>query len=176
MNAETKERILQLYAIGHPLSKICQDSSMPCYGTILRHLKDDDVFRGAFEEARVLRGIHFEEKALEAAENASGKDDTAAERLRFDAYKWAAATSDQQRYGNRTTIEGNASKPLVFTVVTGVPRNEYFEQPVLDATGMRLAPPEAILEAPGDDVDVDTEPTEGSTPEASPDTAEVNNV
>lgn len=127
------ERILDRYISGTSLHKLAQDPGMPSYATLLRWVKDHPEFAPEFEKARLLRAVHFEEKAIQAAESATSPQDTPAERLRYDAYRWAAEVSDGARYGKKVTHSGDPDRPIIFQVTTGVPAP--------------LPPPQEITEA-----------------------------
>lgn len=126
--------ILEQYAEGMSLKKIAQNTALPCYGSILAHIQNNEEFRNQFEAARKVRAIALEEKAIEAAEAASNKDNTPPEALRFNAYKWAASVNDNQRYTQTQKITQEAP-PTAYIIVTGVPINQNIEPPKLDKTG-----------------------------------------
>jgi transposase-like protein len=143
---EMKEKILNMYVEGMSLVKIAAEDGMPSYGTILRWVKDKDDFRKEFESARLARALHFEEKAIEAAEDTTHKDDVPAQRLKFDAYKWGAEVNDASRYGKKTVVEGNASKPIVFQINTGIPQGQ-IPDVELDEQGLIKQVKQDIVEA-----------------------------
>lgn len=131
---ELAEKILNLYISGMSLNTISKQPEMPCYATLLRWIQNRSDFREEFEAARKARAVHLEEMALRAAEEAEqldGKDRAALGRLKFDAYKWGAEVNDSQRFGKKTTVEGNPDRPITFTVVTGVPQKQ---TPIIDVT------------------------------------------
>lgn len=144
---EVCDKILALYVEGNSLYKIADMEGMPAYNTMLKWLKDRPEFKKQYDTARELRAIHFEEKALEAAERATCKDDTPSQRLKFDAYKWAAEVHDGARYGKKTTVQGDPNKPITFTVVTGVPASEHIKPVELDERGIVKQVEEEIVEA-----------------------------
>jgi hypothetical protein len=112
---------MDLYIGGDSLLAISAREEMPAYSTLMRWLKDNESFRKALDAAREVRAVHFEERALEAAEAARDKDDVPAARLKFDAAVWAAGVHHPERYGKKTTIAGDAKRPVVFRIATGVP-------------------------------------------------------
>lgn len=118
---EIREAICDMYIAGKSLHAISAIEGMPSYGSILRWMKECEDFRKAIEAARLLRATHFEEMALEAAHEPNDKDDVPAARLRYDANVWAAEVNNPQQYGKKTTVQGDASRPIVFQVSTGVP-------------------------------------------------------
>ena len=128
------KRIASLYAEGNSLHKISQHSEMPVYATMLRWAKEHPEFRQMIEGVRAQRALHFEDKAIETAENAEGKD---GDRLRFDAYKWGAEVNDPTRYGKKVTHGGDPDRPITFIVATGFPMpNEFQRPPTLGADGL----------------------------------------
>jgi hypothetical protein len=105
---------------GKSLSAICRERGMPPLDAIFRWRRDHPEFDAQIREAKRMRAEYFEEKAIEAAEEA--KESTAkASRLKFDAYSWGAEVNDRSQYGKQTKVTGDPSQPIAFTVVTGVP-------------------------------------------------------
>lgn len=145
------ETLLELYVAGVPLPKIAEHRDMPCYTTMLRWLTDHPEFKRKFEAARLLRAIHFEQVALDAACSASDKEDVPAARLKFDAFKWGAEVNDAARYKKQVATE--QTHRVQFTIVTGVPDKEE-----------ALAAPEAVatIEVKGTPVDMSPEAHGGS--------------
>lgn len=132
---ELGNRILDHYIAGASLLKISQQEGMPSYTTLLRWVHEKKDYATLFESARRLRAIHMEEKALAVADevlDTEDKDRAAVSRLRLDVYKWAAEVADSQRYGRKTTVEGNPDKPITFTIVTGVPQKQV-EEKIIEA-------------------------------------------
>ena len=121
---ENKTAIVEAYMAGNSLHKIAQIGGMPSYGSILRWAKEDSEFRAELESARTIRGWHHEEQALLAADGVLDKNDVPAARLKFDANVWAAEVNNPTMYGKRTTIAGDAGRPLQFTILTGVPQRD----------------------------------------------------
>lgn len=117
---ELAEQILDA-VITEPLYRVLQRQGMPGPTTVYRWMRDNPEFREKMYAARSIRALAYEDKAIEAAEDATGKDDTPAQRLKYDAYVWAAGVNDPTRFGKKLTVEGNAEKPVVFNIVTGVP-------------------------------------------------------
>lgn len=121
---ENKAAIIEMYLAGASLHKISDTEGFPSYGSILRWLKDDEQFRKEVEAARLIRAWHHEEEALKAADDATEKDEVPAARLKFDAHVWAAEVNNPAQYGKKTTVSGDLTRPIIFTVVTGVPVKE----------------------------------------------------
>lgn len=114
-------QIVDFYVEGRSLYEISRESSMPSYGSILRWLKNNSQFLKRIQEARVIRALHFEEMARDAAMDVADKDDVPAARLKFDAMKWSAEVSDAATYGKKTVISGDQSNPVQFIISTGFP-------------------------------------------------------
>lgn len=139
---ELAQRIADLYTEGMPLTQICKIEGLPTYTTVSAWVKKHAVFREMLEAGRVARAVHFEEKALEAAEMPTGKDDVPQARLLYDAAVWAASVNDPVRYGKRTVVSGDPDSPLQLVVVTGVP------EPAEDQKEVILTQDGRILDAP----------------------------
>lgn len=139
---ELRDLILEFYTQGHSLLRISEMPEMPCYSTILRWVRDSERMRAEFEGARFARALDLEEKALAIAENRIDKDDAAGERLRFDIFRWGAEVGNPAQYGKKVTVGGDASRPIIFQVVTGVPAPEGRQGATkLDAQGLVVPHP-----------------------------------
>lgn len=137
--------ILDLYVQGASLHQISELDEMPSYTTILRWARSSDKFKGEFENARLARALHLEERALALADEAGNDPDLIpSRRFKFDVFKWAAEVGDPSRYGKKVTVGGDASRPIVFRVVTGVPAP--LAPPTrLDASGLVISGEEAAV-------------------------------
>lgn len=158
---ELAARVCDLYIAGNSLRKISKLEGMPSYAALLRWAKERKEFREQLVASRAVRALHFEDTALAAADEVLDMDDkdrAAVARLRFDAFKWGAEVNDPAQYGKKTTISGDASKPIVFQIVTGVPAPEEKEV-LLDKTGIV----QDVVETTGEVISEDTaiEPAEG---------------
>ena len=118
---EIADLIEEAYIAGNSLHAISKMEGMPSYGTILRWTKDNSKFGTCLGNARKTRALHFEEKVVEAIEAPRDKDDVPQAKLKMDGYQWLAGVNNPEVYGKRTTVAGDASKPIVFTIITGVP-------------------------------------------------------
>ena len=128
------KRIAENYAEGKSLAAISRLAEMPAYSTLLRWVKENSVLRAALEGVRQVRALHFEDRALEVCEEATGKD---ADRLKFEGNKWAAEVNDPARYGKKVTHSGDASNPITIQVITGFGEpNEFQRPPKLGADGL----------------------------------------
>lgn len=121
---EIVEAILDLYLQGMPLYKIAAMEGMPCQGTVWKWMRDMPHFRERITACRRIRAMQHEEQALAVADPNLGKDEVPAARLAHDAHRWAAEVNDPEVYGKRTTIQGDATKPIVFKVISHIPESE----------------------------------------------------
>lgn len=130
-------KIHALYLEGDSILKISKMSGMPSAETMYRWRKLHSWFGKLMDDAKAQRAEVFEDKAIAAAESATDKDDTPAERLRFDAFRWGAEVNDPASYGKKVTHSGDSSKPIVFQIITGFPDpNEHQRPPLLDEGGL----------------------------------------
>lgn len=128
--------IADLSSQGMSLHKISQISGMPSYTTLQRWVDSHPDFAPLMRSMRAIRALHYEEAAIVAAEEAKGKD---ADRLKFEAYKWAAEVNNPEVYGKKVTHAGDAKNPVVLQVVTGFgPPNKWQTPPTLAADGTIL--------------------------------------
>lgn len=162
------KRIIDYSAQGKSLHWVAKQSQMPCYSTLLKWAKSHPEFSKLLKSVRDARALHFEEAAIEAAENACGKD---ADRLRFEAYKWGAEVNDPTTYGKKVTHSGDATNPIILQVVTGFGEpNEWQTPPKLNEDGTIQ---KKVIEVssngssdPGDTEEANTERDERSSEEA----------
>lgn len=117
----TVARVVEYYGLGLSLAKIAQQEACPSYSTLVYWIKTHPSFRKQLEECEAARALYYRDKALEAAEAADEPESVPAERLRFDAYKWAAETADPAKFGKKTVVSGDAQRPIQFVIHTGVP-------------------------------------------------------
>jgi hypothetical protein len=127
-------RIAALYSTGMSLYQISRQAEMPRYQSLLGWVKKHDELREALDAVRALRALHFEDKALTVAEEACGKD---ADRIRLDAFKWAAEVNDPSRYGKRTVTHEGSGGGTTIIVNTGFGEpNDWQKPPRLGADGL----------------------------------------
>lgn len=120
------KRIVDFYSQGMSLQAIARKSEMPAYATLLKWSKELPEFAKMLRAVRESRAIHFEDSAIEAAENAQGKD---ADRLKVDTYKWAAEVNDPATYGKKLAHSGEVKGSVVIQVVTGFGEPNEWQQP-----------------------------------------------
>lgn len=120
------DEIIDLYMGGKAITEISRMPGMPSATAIYHWIQRRPDFKAKMKAARESRGIYFEEKAIEAAEDAQGEssEEVAAQRLKADTYKWAAEVNNPEVYGKRTKVVGDPNAPIAFTVVTGVPESQ----------------------------------------------------
>lgn len=112
--------LCQRIAEGGSLTKICKDSDMPTYTTLAKwRLKYPEV-REMLEQAYVDRADTLRDNALDAA-LAADEDNVDSQKLKHDAYKWAAGV-DSTRYSPKAKIEANIQVPTQIVVQTGIDR------------------------------------------------------
>lgn len=130
---ELAERICEHVARGKSLLWIARQSEMPAYSTLLKWSKEHPELSQMLRSVRDLRARHFEDAAIEAAENAIGKD---ADRLKVDTYKWAAEVNDPTTYGKKLAHSGEVKGQVILQVVTGFGEpNEWQKPPKLNPDG-----------------------------------------
>jgi transposase-like protein len=79
-------------------------------------------FERKLQLANKDRAEFFLEQALNSAEAANDLKDAPAEKLRVDTYKWAAQVLDNDTFGAKTKISGDANAPLQIIIDTGIRR------------------------------------------------------
>ena len=122
----TADQVLAKITEGYTVTQIGKMEGFPPQHTIYKWVRQVPEFRNQMKLARSDRAEFFHDKVIESAEKAD-PENVQAERLRVDAYKWAASVGDPDQYGTRVKHAGDVDAPLGFIVVTGVP-----EQPAID--------------------------------------------
>lgn len=148
------DQILDLVTSGESIQKIGQIEGFPPAHAIYRWMRDPDR-HAEFDAARRDRAEVMRDKAVEIAEQGMiNEEDAPGERIRADIYKWAASVDNPDRYGKQTKIVGDASRPVVFQVITGVPepkapptpvQSESVNHPKADHPTTALPPPPATF-------------------------------
>jgi hypothetical protein len=114
------ENVASLYAEGKTLAAIGRIPDMPAAKTLYRWLHKHPEFREQLDSARIARAFQDEDEARDAL----GEDDpdkAGLARMKFDGFMALAAVNHPERYGKRTTVQGDQSKPIRFVIQTGVP-------------------------------------------------------
>lgn len=124
--------ITQAIADGHALhnmgkpkvnGKRNETAHFPPASVIYRWRSEHPEFDEEVKRAIKIRADFFAGKVLETAENAK-EYNAKGSRVKVDAYKWLAATSDPDTYGNKTKISGDADQPVTFLIDTGIRRGD----------------------------------------------------
>lgn len=133
-NSVVADLICQQLAEGASLTKVCAKDGFPSYTTICRWRRENPGFKEALEEARRDRSEYMRDLALDEALLAD-EDNAMAQKLKHEAYKWAAGTDLPERYSAKTKIEGSLNIPMQLVVNTGIIRNEEeYGREIKDAT------------------------------------------
>lgn len=131
-STELADQICELYMNGATFTQIAAEPRMPAIRTLYKWMKENPEMKEKVAQAREIRAIMLEDRALTEAFATMGKDDTPAQRLKFDAAVWAASVNDPTRYGKRTVLSGDSEKPVTIIVKTGVPHPEDFVEKVAE--------------------------------------------
>lgn len=132
-NIDLANRICEQVAQGKSLQAISRMGEMPSYPTLIRWSKENAELSKMLRAVRETRARLFEDAAIEAAENASGKD---ADRLKVETYKWAAEVNDPTTYGKKVAHSGEVKGGITLQVVTGFGApNAWQTPPKLKADG-----------------------------------------
>lgn len=127
-------QIIDAYMRGGTMKEIGSMPGMRPVEVIYFWMQNQAGFRAKMKEARKLRGMYFEEKALEHAEDAK-EFDVQSRRLKVETMKWAAEVNDRETYGKSTKLLGDANQPIAFIIDTGIHRPE-LDVPPTDAISL----------------------------------------
>jgi hypothetical protein len=121
-------------AEGESLRSICKSEDMPGMVTVFSWLGDPryEDFRKQYESARQVGLESWADEILDIADEPVGSTTTGAtdsgavqkQRLRVDSRKWLLSKLVPKKYGERTTITGDADNPL--HTETTIKANELF--------------------------------------------------
>lgn len=122
------EEIFERIAVGESLREICRDPKMPDRATINKKLAVDPVLYAQYTKAKELCGEYeFDEikDIIDAEplyyldEKGNRKIDNGwvqLQRLRADKRQWRASKLHARKYGDSTTLKGDAENPLIPTL------------------------------------------------------------
>ncbi len=110
---------------GKGISDICKLDGFPTYTMFCRWRREHPWIDEALDKARKDRGEVFRDKAIAEADKAtSTKDPLGAHSLKVEAYKWAAAVDQPERFSPRAKVETNVASPTQIIIHTGIDRGE----------------------------------------------------
>ena len=135
--AELGAKIVLEYTEGKNIQQIAKSVGYPA-GSIYSWMRTRTDFRDLMKGARESRAFHFEEKAIQAAEDAKGdsSEEVAAQRLKSETYKWAAEVNNRETFGRQVKSVGEVG-PTTIIINTGISR-EGDEPAAIPTTGKRL--------------------------------------
>lgn len=113
--------ICQKIAEGGALTKICKLSNMPTYAQLRLWARSHPWIDEALNQARRDRAETMRDLALEAALEATDKNNAPAQALKTETYKWSASV-DHEKYNPKTKVEATINTPTVIQVITGIDR------------------------------------------------------
>jgi Bacteriophage Sf6, terminase small subunit-like len=103
-NWDLADEICRRIAEGETLRSICGLDRMPAHTTILRWLRENEVFRTQYARAREDQADALADEMLDAARSATNQDANA-KRVLVDTLKWRAGKLRPKVYGDRMRIE-----------------------------------------------------------------------
>jgi len=131
------DTICERISDGESLRSICSEEIMPNKATVFRWLASDKEFSDQYARAKEEQAETLADEIIEIADD--GRNDTyidhesgvvktdhdviARSRLRVEARKWVAAKLKPKKYGDRTTIAGDAESPLAVLTMDQIAAN-----------------------------------------------------
>lgn len=120
---------------GEALTRICNGAEgMPTYNDFCRWRRAHPWIIEALDRAREDRAEKLRDEAIALADDAVSVKDAAAQALKVEVRKWAAAV-DSARYNPKTKVEATLNVPTQIIVQTGIER-----EPIKDVTPMPSLP------------------------------------
>ena len=117
-----KEELCARIADGRSLRSVCGDTDMPAWSTVGTHLKSDGEFSAQYARAREHRADAMFDEILDIADDNRedtrtlndgtfivNRDNIQRARLRVDARKWVLAKMQPKKYGDRVSVDANAT-------------------------------------------------------------------
>lgn len=127
-NQETVDEICERIACGESLRHICDSDSMPAMSSVFKWLNENEEFSEQYARAREEQIETKVDQINEIADDGSNDwmksnkpenpgyilngEAIQRSRLRIDAIKWQAEKIKAKKYGNATTIRGDAENPI----------------------------------------------------------------
>lgn len=119
LSADLENQILIQLAQGIPLTKICDDKSMPSRDTVMRWERADPAFATKCARARKAAGSFHAERLLEINRKLeTGEIEAAAANVISGNLKWIAARLNPKQFGDKVTISGDEDNPILVKDVT----------------------------------------------------------
>jgi hypothetical protein len=112
---ELGQKIAELMAEGMSARKIAQRDDMPSRQTLDRWIDSIPAFAAICARAREAQADYMADKIVEESYAATPADVQVA-KLRVDTLKWLAARLAPKKYGDSTTLKGDAENPLAVAV------------------------------------------------------------
>ena len=108
-------------AQGASLRRVAADETMPDLATLVAWLVDNPPFRESYARAREIEADILADEVVDIADRDT-QDNAAAAKVRVDARKWLAAKLKPGKYGEGRGDSPRGDTPVVYRVVTGIPR------------------------------------------------------
>lgn len=126
--------ICERLANGESLRSICSDEDTPHQATVFRWLATNEAFREQYAHAREAQADVLADETIAIADDGRndwmekhGRDGeslgwqvngeaVSRSKLRVEARKWFASKLLPKKYGDRTTLAGDAENPLSFVM------------------------------------------------------------
>jgi hypothetical protein len=128
-NDVTANNIIEHYSSGKSVTAIGRMDGYPCARTIFYWLGQYPEFKRQMDSAKKIRAEFFADKVITTADDLMHEDDAPVAKVKIDAYKWGSKVNDPDTYGDKLKHSGDASAPLGFVIMTGVPDPEPIEVP-----------------------------------------------
>lgn len=141
----TADLICQIIAEkGVSIRQIAGTLGIPPLRILRRWRSQFPEFERKLQIAGKDRAEFFLEEAIASAERAQNLKDAPAEKLRVDTYKWAAQVLDNDTFGAKTKISGDANAPLQIIIDTGIRRARTEEPKETKETAIDVTPEEVV--------------------------------
>lgn len=123
---EIAERIVEEFLAGKSFARMCRDNGdFPSQGTISNWIRNHESFAKKIEMACRTRAIFYESEIREFTElGEADKNEMPYLSKKVDALQYLAGVNDPEKYGKRTTVSGDMTRPINIVVKTGIPSRD----------------------------------------------------
>jgi len=131
-NTEMADIICERIAEGQSMRTISKAEDTPCLSTMFQWIRENPEFRISYEKAKEQQADALAEEILDIADDGSNDwmesnnpnnpgwqqngECIQRSKVRIDTRKWLAGKLRPKKYGDATTIRGDAENPLQLTL------------------------------------------------------------
>ena len=125
---EWGDAICNAIRLGMTMKEIEDNPELPPSAVVYHWKKLHPDFAEKLVEAKRMRAEYYRDMVIETAEGTSDKDQAVVNRLKIEAYKWAASKDSPAEFGENIKVDNTHSGQVGFYALrTGVPHADEIE-------------------------------------------------